>query len=215
MIRVRINYSKTGALRYTGLLDLHKVWERAIRRAKLPIAYSQGFHPQPRINQACPLPLGVTSQAEILDIWLENEISASEIKSALEKSVPSGIGIQETEIIDMSLPKLQTQVNAAEYEAEILEEKSLSNLQTRIKNLLDQEHVIRCRRKKDYDLRPLINELELFEGNEGRNPCLRMLLSVGQNATGRADEVIAALEIPLENVLIERTRLFLEGNKSG
>ena len=59
MERLRITYSKTAALRYTSNLDMHKIWERALRRARLPLAYSQGFHPQPRLTQACPLPLGL------------------------------------------------------------------------------------------------------------------------------------------------------------
>ena len=210
MIRVRINYSKTGALRYTGHLDFHKVWERAIRRANLPIAYSQGFHPQPKINQACPLPLGVTSQAEILDMWLEQDLKPAEIKSALKKSVPAGIRIHSIEIIDLNLPKLQTQVCASEYEADFVENENIPALRTRISDFLAEEKVIRCRRNKEYDLRPLVQELDLIEEDNEYNPRIRMLLTVGQNATGRADEVIEALEIPLENVLINRTRLFLE-----
>ena len=51
-MRVRITFAKQGALRYIGNLDLHKIWERSIRRAKLPLAYSQGYHPQPKINLA-------------------------------------------------------------------------------------------------------------------------------------------------------------------
>ena len=68
MLRVRITYTKSGGLRYTGNLDMHKIWERTMRRARLPLAYSQGFHPQPRINQASPLPLGMVSQVEMVDV---------------------------------------------------------------------------------------------------------------------------------------------------
>ena len=57
-MRVRLTFTKQGALRYTGHLDLHKILERSIRRAKLPLAYSQGYHPQPKINLAAALPLG-------------------------------------------------------------------------------------------------------------------------------------------------------------
>ena len=71
MERIRICYAKTEPLRYTSNLDVHKVWERLLLRARLPLAYSQGFHHQPRINQAAPLPLGFTSRVEMVDIWLE------------------------------------------------------------------------------------------------------------------------------------------------
>ena len=72
-MRIRIVYSKADSLKYTGNLDLQKIWERLLRRANLPLAYSQGFHPQPRINQGCPLPLGFIGENEMVDIWLDFE----------------------------------------------------------------------------------------------------------------------------------------------
>ena len=65
VMRIRITFVKQGALRYTGHLDLHKLWERAARRAELPLAYSQGFHPQPKMNMAAALPLGFSSRCEV------------------------------------------------------------------------------------------------------------------------------------------------------
>ncbi len=61
MQRLRLTFAKTAAMRYTGHLDLHTTWERTLRRARLPLAYSQGFHPQPKIQLASALPLGFTS----------------------------------------------------------------------------------------------------------------------------------------------------------
>ncbi len=68
MIKIRITYTKMGWLKYTSNLDVQKLWERAIRRARLPLAYSQGYHPKPKMNLAAPLPLGFTSSAELIDI---------------------------------------------------------------------------------------------------------------------------------------------------
>ena len=78
-MRIRITFAKQGALRYTGHLDLHKLWERAARRAELPLAYSQGFHPQPKMNIAAALPLGFSSRCEVMDMRLEHEIPAGRI----------------------------------------------------------------------------------------------------------------------------------------
>ena len=72
-MRIQITFSKQGSLRYTGHLDLHKLWERAARRAELPLAYSQGFHPQPKMNIAAALPLGFSSRCEVLDMRLKKE----------------------------------------------------------------------------------------------------------------------------------------------
>ena len=68
--RIRISFSKTEAMRFTGHLDLILTWERTFRRADLPLSYSEGFNPRPVINLAAPLPLGFISTAEIGDFWL-------------------------------------------------------------------------------------------------------------------------------------------------
>src|SRR5512143_3158672 len=115
LMRIRIFFCKNEAMRYTGHLDLHKTWERIFRRSGLSLAYSQGFHPQPRLNLACALPLGFTSQAEILDAWLESSIPLDEIQKALMQSAPPGITIERIEEIDLRMPSLQTQVHASEY----------------------------------------------------------------------------------------------------
>jgi len=73
-MRLRITFSKTGPLIYIGNLDLHTLWERAARRADLALAYSQGFHPQPKIQFAAPLPLGFSSVCELLDMRLNQDV---------------------------------------------------------------------------------------------------------------------------------------------
>ena len=69
-MRLRLTFTKTGSLKYTGHLNLHRTLERTFRRAGLPLAYSQGFNPQPRMNLAEALPLGITSECEVMDVWL-------------------------------------------------------------------------------------------------------------------------------------------------
>src|SRR4030042_5774010 len=114
-MRIRINFSKLEAMRYTGHLDLFRSWERTFRRSGLPLAYSLGFHPQPRLNLACALPLGFTSECEILDAWLECTLPLSEIQPALEPVLPPGLTILEMDFVDDHAPALQTQVISAVY----------------------------------------------------------------------------------------------------
>ena len=119
-MRLRIYFDKTEAMRYTGQLDLHRTLERLFRRAKLPLAYSHGFHPQPRINFASALPLGFTSQAEIVDIWLETSIPLADIETALKITLPPGIHIHQIEEINSKAPTLQTQVVTSEFTITVL-----------------------------------------------------------------------------------------------
>jgi radical SAM-linked protein len=208
-MRVRVIFSKQGALRYTGHLDLHKIWERSIRRAKLPLAYSQGYHPQPKINLAAALPLGFASRAEVMDMWLNEDVE--DVVSTLQSNVPPGLIILEANPVDERLPSLQSQVIAAEYEIEITEAPqsgeadSASNLAEKVATVLESESIPRVRRKKKYDLRPLIEEMILKDENR-----IFMRLTAREGATGRPEEVLDEMGIPIENARIERTKLLFK-----
>ena len=134
MERVRIQYAKTEPLRYTGNLDIHKAWERTLRRSHLPMAYSQGFHPQPRLIQACPLPLGMISVAEVIDVWLDEDIPLDLVETALTRAVPPGIEMIHLHLAGLQEPALPTQVIASDYQAIILETISTAELGIRITN---------------------------------------------------------------------------------
>src|ERR1044071_5302498 len=120
-MRIRITFIKQGALRYTGHLDLHKLWERAARRAELPLAYSQGFHPQPKMNMAAALPLGFSSRCEVLDMRLERDIPLDDLPTRLNNTLPSGLQVVAVTQVDDGAPALQTQVVSAEYEVTLAE----------------------------------------------------------------------------------------------
>lgn len=203
-MRVRLTFTKQGALRYIGHLDLHKIIERSIRRAKLPLAYSQGFHPQPKINLAAALPLGFSSRAEVMDIWLNENVQ--DVPAALQDHAPPGLTMLNAIQVDDREPSLQSQVIAAEYQVEITEAGSTSSLTEKIASILESESIPRIRRKKEYDLRPLIEELTCTSDNS-----LFMRLTAREGATGRPEEVLDVMGIPLEDTRIERTRLLFAG----
>jgi radical SAM-linked protein len=208
-MRVRVTFAKQGALRYTGQLDLHKLWERAARRAELPLAYSQGFHPQPKINIAAALPLGFSSRCEVMDIKLEKEIPLEGLREKLQETLPTGIQVLNVESIDERAPALQTQVTAAEYEVTLTEPVDGSELKWKVDSVLESESIIRERRGKKYDLRPLVDVLSLTPAPSptGSWEKIFMRLAAREGATGRPEEVLDVLGIPFEGTRIERTRL--------
>jgi radical SAM-linked protein len=209
MIRVRITYSKTQALRYTGTLDLQKCWERTFRRAKLPIAYSQGFHPQARIQIACPLPLGFLSKAEITDVWLEQELSPEEISQKLISVLQPGLEIKHIELVDINAKALQTVVQTSDYEVHLIDPHPLPGSALAISNLLAASELPRTWKEKNYDLRPRIESLSI-EDELSDNPLICMRLSVRESLTGRPEEVLSALGIDPTDTRIERTALALD-----
>jgi len=197
-------------MRYTGHLDLHRTIERTFRRAGLPLAYSQGYHPQPKINLAAALPLGFTSQCELADVWLEETFELEKIGSALAEAVPPGIEIVHIEPVDLRLPALQTQVRSAEYIATLLEANHA--LDKRLAELIAAESLPRERRGKPYDLRPLIEDLVRIEDDVQNRPQLKMILAAREGATGRPEEVLTALNIAPETARVQRTRLLFPDN---
>lgn len=214
MMRFRITYQKTEALRYTGNLDLQKIWERYLRRAELPVAYSQGFHPQARIQQACPLPLGFLALNEQLDIYLDGDQAApATIFAQLEAAPYPGISILRIDPIDMAEPALTTQMHSSEYRVEFLDPLDISELTSRVADVLEATKIIRSRRGKEYDLRPLIEELSLVSDPNSEPPALFMRLSARQSATGRPEEVVSALGYEPFSARYIRTRLILSTEK--
>ncbi len=207
-IRLRITFSKTEAMRYTSHLDLHRTWERTFRRAGLPLAYSQGYNPRPKIILACALPLGITSLGEILDVWLEKGMPISEVLSALQSTLPPGVTIYHLEQVGLQEAALPTQITAAEYAAEILE--SVIDLDNRLAILLSEDHLNRERRGRGYDLRPLIENLSRLPDTAAGCQRLSMRLSAREGATGRPEEVLDALGISSHSVSLTRTKLILK-----
>jgi radical SAM-linked protein len=209
MMRARITFSKQGALRYTGHLDLHRLWERAMRRADLPLSYSQGFHPQPKISIAAALPLGFSSLGEVLDARFNEEIPTKEIATRLKDSLPPDIQIIRVESVDEREPALQTQVLSAAYDVHLTEPVDGSELTRKVEEMMMSESLPRERRSKFYDLRPLIETLNVITEADGKI-WLQMKLAARDGATGRPEEVLDALGIEPEYTRVERTRLIFQ-----
>jgi len=204
-VRIRITFEKNAALRFIGHLDLYKTWERTVRRARLPLAYSQGFHPHPRINLASALPLGFTSENEVVDIWLESNFSLADIERSIVKALPPGIHLKEIGAVEIHQPALQTTLEASEYLITFLE--PAPGLSERIEGLLATERLPRTRRGRKYDLRPLILDIRQASLNSDNRIVLLVRLSARESATGRPEEVIEALGYDPLTVKIHRLRL--------
>ena len=208
MYRIRINFSKTNSMRYTSHLDLHKTWERTFRRAGLPLIYSQGFNPHPRLQLACALPLGFTSDCELLDVWLNTEdFAEKDARDRLEKAIPPGLQVHSLELVDLHASALQTRVHSVRYIATMLE--PVPDLEQRIYDLIVAESLPRIRRGKPYDLRPLLEDLQLLLPDKEGYQRLEMQLAARESHTGRPEEVLDALGLSPLVVRVHRSKLIL------
>lgn len=206
-MRYRVRFSKTEEMRYTSHLDLHRTWERTIRRAGLPLSYSQGFNPRPKLNLAAALPLGITSEAELLDIWLDDEPTAEDVTHVLRTSAPPGIKVKEVTLVDQKSPKLPTLIESVCYLVILMD--PTPKLKETVQDLLSSHTITRERRGKVYNLRPLINKCEVLLANPKGQQQLVLCLSSRPGATGRPDEVLLALNINPHSAMIHRLEIIL------
>jgi radical SAM-linked protein len=207
--RVRITFAKGAQLAYIGHLDLVRAWERALRRARVDLAYTTGFNPRPRLYFASALPVGVTSRCEILDILLQEPSEMDDLGARVGVQLPSGLRILQMACVPLDAPSLAARLVSAQYEASIAGMEMLS-IRQHIDLLLSQSSVPRTRHReggvRDYDLRPLVLELSCRAVAPG-SCVVHMSLRADQQGTGRADEVLDALELAVHARQVERTSL--------
>jgi radical SAM-linked protein len=211
--RLRLTFSRGEELKYISHLDLMRLWQRALRRADIPLAYSKGFSPHPKISLASPLAIGVTSSGELMDVFLEHRVSPHFFLKSLSPQLPRGIYVSEIEEIGLGLPSLQSQVLYAEYEVCVETDKDANEVEVTLRSLLDKvtlpwQH-IRDKEVRSYDLRRLIENVQLL--HIGQHECtLGMRLRCDKKGTGRPEQVTLALGFDTPPRYIHRARLILD-----
>ena len=194
MNRYRITFTRDRTIRFVGHLDLAKTWERILRRADLPVAYSQGFHPLPKITFASALPVGCTSETELMDVVLTEPRDSSDILRRLVSALPAGIGIATIVEVPLNAPALQAELRWTEYGVRVeVEVEAKAEAEGRVQTLMAATTVMRERRGKSYDLRPLVLALAVEEVCPSSVRLVMRLMADANLGTGRPDEVLAAL----------------------
>ena len=191
--KIQLEFSKKGEARFISHLELAHLLYRASRRAELPLSYSEGFHPLPRIVFARALSVGVESLKEIVHLELEDRILPQEVRERLNKVLPEGMEIIEArEVLSFSCPAAsplrtvyQISLDHLLSEGEIagrirkaLEEKEL---------LIDQE---RKGKRRTIDIRPLIERMELREGTEAGRWGVELVLRNEEGRTAKPPEIL-------------------------
>ena len=215
--RIRLHYEKGESIKFISHQDEFRLWERTLRRAGLPLLYKQGFNPQPHIQFAAPLPVGATGVREPIDITLSPPLSLLELGSHIRAALPPGVILHTVCEVPLKSPALQSLLIGADYTILIYAEPGEideGDLQARIETFLATDEIWRERERKGnryrYNLRPLVFELD-YRGYEPDREEHRISLRVQQRsgATGRPDEVVAALGFNNYARTLRRERLYL------
>jgi radical SAM family uncharacterized protein/radical SAM-linked protein len=218
--RLRVWYGKSGKMSLIGHLDLAKLFDRAIRRASIPVTYSGGFHPSPRIMIANALPLGSTSTGEIADFELTTIMDESEFQSKLAAQLPADIPIYRVESVDLKQPAASALITQAEYLITVASaSETPPQWETWIAAVLASQEIIQDKKSKSgkntqINLRDRLYELELLNVVGENNVELRYVGSCANDGTLlRPEQMVFMLEqvsgVELQLVGVVRSRLII------
>ncbi len=207
--RLRVTFARGDVLRYITHLDLMRSWERALKRAGLPLAYSEGFTRHAQIALAAPLPVGATAEGELMDIYLEAPIGPEEFAGRLAPQTPPGLTVTAVEEVPLALPSLQSLVREWTWRAQLPPGTDQDHVRHVVQEFLARDtfpwEQKREKETKKFDLRALVLDLEFEERPDG--PAL--LARFKAEAGGRPEQLAAALGYDPHSVRIHRVRLWL------
>jgi radical SAM-linked protein len=210
--RLRVTFGRGEAMKYITHLDMMRFWERALRRAGVPIAYSEGFSPHAQLSLAAPLPVGTTSEGELMDVFMAEHVAPRALIRQVTPQLPPAIEIKSVEEVGLSLPALQADVRFAEYDVD-LTAAGAADAEGAVERFLAAESVPWEHKREDevrtYDIRPLVDAIEVARPDPAVVR-LRMRLRNDNSGSGRPDQVVAALGLPAP-LRVHRTRLSLAG----
>lgn len=195
-MKIRIRFSKHGSVRFIGHLDIMRYFQKAIRRADIPVAYSQGYHPHQQLTFASPLGVGLESDGEYLDIEIETETisDTAAIKDALQGQMAEGIDVLSARILPEKAANAMSIVAAADYRVSWHEGKAPcapDKMQALTVSFLQQASipVLKKSKKKEriVDIRPMIYKLYADNGN------LLIRCASGSEANLKPQQLLEAL----------------------
>lgn len=175
-MKIRIRFSKVGKIRWTSHRDVARMWERALRRARVPVSYSEGFSPRPRLGFGLALPTGAESVAEYLDVDLAEEIPMEDLAGQLDPALPVGIEVGGGAVLGAGEPSVQHDVVACRWEFAVplegadVEGGQPDRLSTKVAEVLAAGAIVLSRERKgqrvEDDVRPAILSLSVLPGTD-------------------------------------------------
>ncbi|MCY3899602.1 MAG: TIGR03936 family radical SAM-associated protein [Caldilineaceae bacterium] len=214
--RVRITYEKGEAIKFISHQDESRLWERTLRRADLPLLYKRGFNPQPHIQFAAPLGLGMTGVRELLDVAFSPPVPLDELSMRIREKLPPGVRLLDASEVPFKTVSPQSLTIGADYTiliyadvGEVSEQELESKIETFLGNGVAWRERERHGQRYSYNLRPLVLELR-YTGFDAAAAEHRIFMRVQMRpgATGRPDELVDALGFDDYARTLRRERIY-------
>lgn len=190
--KLRIQHAKRGPLRFTSHRDFQRAFERALRRAHVPMAYSAGFSPHPKISYANAAPTGVASEAEYVEIGVVQPCDPVKLRDVLDRVLPPGLDI--IDVVEVRTPDFVNRLEASHWRIE-LPDVSFDSLTDAVEKFLAEQEVLVDRMTKNgtrtFDTRLAVIRADVTQGRECA--ILQVVVRHGVPAV-RPDDVLAALK---------------------
>lgn len=198
-MKVRFKFKKMGMIKFIPHLDLLRTFQRAFIRAKVPLLYTEGFNPHPKMAFALPLPLGVSSLGEYIDIETKDMDLNDAIKT-INQLLPLGLEILHGQVVH-SKESAANLVQTAQYIMSLCTSDSLEQVQQKLHEMLSSEEIWQEKRSKkkgkervtQVNIRPLIHKVEIIEAADQIK--FSLLVSAGNKENLRPEMAIAALQL--------------------
>jgi len=192
VIKYRFSYAKYGEAKYVSHLDLIRLFSRSFKRAHIPLTYSEGFNPHPKLAIGLPLSVGVTSECECMDAEIDRPLTKEDI-DALNRSLPLGIHINGLLELIPGVKKL-SDIRWAEYRVTVVcdpvDTKKIDTFTERSSVIVEKKTK---RKTEEADILPDIHALSV-SGVTDDGLMLSMILSAGSSANLKPDLVLSAME---------------------
>lgn len=193
--RLRLRYAKRGRLRFSSHRDFQRALERALRRAEIPMAYSAGFSPHPKVSYANSAPTGVASEAEYVEIGVAQACDPAAVRAALDEALPTGLDV--VEVVEARTPDFANRLEASIWQVE-LPGVSQAQAQDAVARLLAADEVLVERLMKNgrrtFDARGPVIRAECAAATDAEADCAILILVVRHGTPSvRPDDVLSAL----------------------
>lgn len=169
-MKIRVKFTKQGSTKFVGHLDTVRFFQRAIRAAKIPIAYSEGFNPHARVYFAMPLSVGMSSVGEYMDIVTKEDLDVEDVRMRLNQVLPPQIQISKAWVVEGKQDSLMSLVDRGLYRIRVKKTTVPAEFLTSVSQKVAQTELqIEKKTKKglkQVDIRPLLFEVELDEQEE-------------------------------------------------
>ncbi|WP_303870151.1 TIGR03936 family radical SAM-associated protein [Acetobacterium wieringae] len=209
MVKIQYQFKRSTPLRFLSHLDQQRLFQRAFRRANIPVAYSQGFNPHPRMSFALAMSVGLTSDSEYGEVIVSTDINVDSFISRMNHVLPSGLEIVTAKICGEGVESLSASLYKSDYQirVKVMPETDLGELAESVRMYLELPQILVQKRNKkgkfvEKNIRPFIESISVFPDSEIDHVNVKMTLIYIEQQCVKPEQVLASFNDQISAVFV-------------